>query len=160
MDKAHNIFISHFEKDDKYVQDLKNRLIASGKNVKNFSVDSTKHKDGRTPSDQVIMRLLNIRIKACSTFICLLGPDTHSRPWVNYEIRKAYKEGKKVIGVYTHGNKDKVELPEPMKKYGTSTLGWNSLDKLGDIISGKTTTFEDQDGKPAKGYFSIERVKC
>lgn len=160
MSKLNNIFISHFGKDDKYVQDLKSRLIKNECNVRNFSIDSSKHKDGRRPSDAVVTRLLNIRIKSCSTFICLLGPDTHTRPWVNYEIRKAYKEGKKVIGIYTHGNKDKVELPEPMKRYGTSTIGWNSLDKLSDIISGKVSVFEDQDGNEASNYYTIERVKC
>ncbi len=71
--KSYNIFISHYEKDDRHVQSLKDRLTKAGKEVRNFSVDSTKHKDGRRPSDKVIARLLNIRIKACSTFICLIG---------------------------------------------------------------------------------------
>ncbi|MDR6735416.1 TIR domain-containing protein [Sphingobacterium sp. 2149] len=156
--KTRNIFISHYEKDGKHVQSLKNRLLKSGQEVRNFSVDSTKHKDGRRPSDRVIARLLNIRIKACSTFICLIGPDTHSRPWVNYEIRKAFQEGKRVIGIYTHGNKESVVLPEPMKKYSSSILGWNSLDKLIDVIEGKKSIFENQDGSNTEPYYKIERV--
>lgn len=158
--KTHNIFISHYEKDDKYVQNLKTRLTSSGKIVRNFSVDSSKHKDGRRPTDNVIARLLNIRIKACSTFICLIGPDTHKRPWVNYEIRKAFQEGKKVVGIYTHGNKESAILPELMKRYGASVLGWNSIDKLGDIIAGKSSSFENQDGTTANAYHQIERVSC
>src|SRR5690606_2417372 len=153
--KSYNIFISHYEKDDRYVQSLKNRLIESGKEVRNFSVDSTKHKDGRRPSDKVIARLLSMRIKACSTFICLIGQDTHTRPWVNFEIRKAYQEGKKVIGIYTHGNKESAILPEPMKKYGSSVLGWNSLDKLSDVIEGKKSIFENQDGTKVSAYYKI-----
>ena len=156
--KPYNIFISHYAKDDKHVQSLKDRLNNSGTIVRNFSVDSTKHKDGRRPSDRVITRLLNIRIKACSTFICLIGPDTHTRKWVNYEIRKAFQEGKRVIGIYTHGNKDSAILPEPMKKYGASVLGWNSLDKLGDVIEGKKSIFENQDGTTATPYYKIERI--
>jgi len=160
MAGSKNIFISHFNKDDAQVQQLKTRLNGSGCTVRNFSIDSSKHKDGRKPSDAVVQRLLDIRIKSCSTFICLLGPDTHSRPWVNYEIRKAYQEGKQVVGVYTHGNKDGVILPEPMRRYGTSTIGWNSLDKLSDIINGKLTVFENQAGKSASPAYSIERIKC
>lgn len=40
--KKHNIFISHYFKDDDKVQGLKKRLIDSGYDVRNYSVDSTK----------------------------------------------------------------------------------------------------------------------
>lgn len=159
MSKNYNIFISHYYADDQHVQSLKAKLKDKGYDVKNYSVDSTKHKDGRTPSDAVIKRYLDIRIKASSTVICLLGPDTHTRPWVNYEIRKAYLEGKKIIGLYTHGNTDNVQLPEAFKKYGTSTLGANSIEKLGEIISGKNT-FENASGNTAKPLYKTERINC
>lgn len=160
MNKQKNIFISHYEKDDIHVQSLKKRLISQGYDVKNFSVDSTKHKDGRRPTDSVIKRLLDIRIKTASTFICLIGPDTHTRKWVNYEVRKAYLEGKKIIGIYTHGNKNNVELPEAFKKYGNSTLGWNSIEKLGNIISGENIPFEKPDGSKADKLYDSKRIKC
>jgi len=160
MESSKNIFISHYHKDDSHVQSLKSRLNDSGCNVRNFSIDSSKHKDGRKPSDAVVKRLLNIRIKSCSTFICLLGPDTHTRKWVNYEIRKAHLEGKQIIGVYSHGNKDKVQLPDAFKRYGNSTIGWNSLDKLSEIINGKNNKFENQQGETSPPIYSIERVPC
>ncbi|MBE0392485.1 TIR domain-containing protein [Flavobacterium sp. PL002] len=160
MNNKKNIFISHYGKDDAHVQSLKKRLNDQGYSVRNFSVDSTNHKDGRRPTDAVIKRLLDIRIKSSSTFICLLGSDTHTRKWVNYEIRKAFLEGKKIIGIYTHGNKDKVELPEAFKKYGTSTLGWNSIDAIGEIISGKKSNFEKPDGSKANNMYQIVRIKC
>lgn len=153
-----NIFISHYFKDDDKVQDIKRRLIERNYDVRNFSVDSTKHKDGRTPSKEVIQRYLKMRIKASSTFVCLIGSDTHTRPWVDFEIQEAINQGKKIIGVYTHGNKDKVEIPEPLKKYGASIIGWNSIDKLGDIIAGKETVFENPDSSPSGDYYAIQRV--
>ena len=66
-----------------------------------FSVDSTNHKDGRKPSDAVVERLLRMRIRWSSTFICLIGPKTHTREWVNDEIKWAHEQGKKIVGVYT-----------------------------------------------------------
>lgn len=68
------------------------------------------------------------------TFIVLIGEHTHERPWVNYEIRSAYMQGKKIIGVYMHGCKDSVELPEAFKRYGGPIIGWNTTDKLADMI--------------------------
>ncbi|MNU46041.1 hypothetical protein D3C71_348950 [compost metagenome] len=160
MADHHNIFISHYGKDDAHVQSLKSRLKGEGYNVRNFSIDSTKHKDGRKPSDAVIQRLLDIRIKNSGTFICLIGPDTHSRKWVNYEIRKAHQEGKRIVGIYTHGNKESAQLPEAFKKYGGPAIGWNSVDKLGEIISGKNVPYENAGGGVAAPIYSVKRIAC
>jgi len=156
MGKKHNIFISHYFKDDDKVQSLKQRLIASGYDVRNYSVDSTKHKDGRTPSKKVIKRYLEARIAASSTFICVIGEKTHTRPWVDFEIKQAIEQGKKVIGIYNHGDKDKVEIPEALKENNVNIIGWNSVDKIGDLI-------EEQNGNynnPGRPPIPIQRVKC
>lgn len=160
MADKHNIFISHYAKDDPHVQSLKDRLGNQGYNIRNFSVDSTNHKDGRRPSDAVIKRLLDMRIKWSSTFICLIGPKTHTRDWVNYEIRQAYLQGKRIVGIYTHGSKDSAELPEAYKRYGTPPIGWNSIDKLGDIISGKNYPAENPDSTPSNPIVPVKRIKC
>jgi len=160
MSNHQNIFISHFGEDDAHVQTLKKRLKDGGYNVRNFSIDSTKHKDGRKPSDALVKRLLDIRIKNSSTLICLIGPETHSRKWVNYEIRKAHLEGKRIVGIYTHGSKNSVELPEAFKRYGSPPIGWNSIDKLGEIIEGKNFPAENPDGTTANPIHHRTSIKC
>ncbi len=159
MDKRNNIFISHHGKDDDKVQALKERLCSSGYNVHNFSVDSTKHKDGRKPTDAVIARFLRMQIRWSGTFVCLIGKDTYTRPWVNFEIRQAHLQGKRIIGVYAHGFKD-TELPEAFKRYGNNTFGWNSIDKIGDAIAGKPLPFENPDSTPSTPIYNVTRVKC
>lgn len=160
MDKTHNIFISHYGEDDDHVQGLKQRLSDQGYNVRNFSVDSTNHKDGRIPSKEVIERLLRMRIGWSSTLICLIGPETHTRPWVNYEIEQAHLQGKRIVGIYLHGCSNDVELPSAFELYGGTPLGWNSLEKLGDAIEGKSMPAENPDGSSRSPIFPIERVKC
>lgn len=156
MGKKHNIFISHYYKDDDKVQSLKKRLIDSGYDVRNYSVDSTKHKDGRTPSKAVIERYLKARIAASSTFVCAIGDKTHTRPWVDFEIKEAIKQGKKIIGIYNHGDKDKVEIPEALRENNVNIIGWNSVDKIGDLIE------ENNDNSPNSNSpnYTIQRVKC
>lgn len=158
--KRHNVFISHHGKDDAQVQNLKKRLAEKGYKVCNYSVDSTKHKDGRRPSDAVIQRYLRRQITWAGTLICLIGKETHSRPWVNYEIRKAYLQGKKIVGIFSHGNNNAVELPEAFKKYGGPTMGWNSLDKLGSIMAGKEFPVENPDGTPRAPIYTLAKVQC
>ena len=102
MADSHNIFISHKGEDDKQVHQLKARLKAQGYDVRNFSVDSTNHKDGRRPSDEVIARLLRMRVSWSSTLICLIGKDTHKSKYVNDEIKYAHDQGKRIVGIYTH----------------------------------------------------------
>lgn len=159
-DKNYNVFISHFGKDDRNVQKLKQRFIDKGYNVRNSSIDSTKHKGGKKPSDGVVRRLLRRHISWSGTFICLIGEKTHTRPWVNYEIRQAYLQGKKILGIYKHGCNNSVDLPEAFKKYGDACLGWNSIDKLGDLMDGKNSPFENPDGTLKSPTFTISRVKC
>lgn len=151
-----NIFISHYYKDDSKVQDLKRRLNSAGYSVRNFSVDSTKHKDGRTPSKKVIERYLRIRITLSKTFICVIGDKTHTRPWVDFEIKEAIRQGKKIIGIYNYGDKDKVEIPEALKRHGVDIIGWNSIDKLGSIIESDGNDIST----PSEFNFNIDRVKC
>lgn len=159
MDKTHNIFISHHGKDDEHVQRLKERLKGQGYNIRNSSIDSTKHRDVR-PSDAVIARLLRKGISWAGTFICLIGEETHKRPWVNYEIKQAHLQGKKIVGVYMHGCKDSVELPEAFKRYGGAALGWNSLDKLGAAMAGENLPSENPSGTSREPIYNIVRINC
>lgn len=160
MADQHNIFISHYGKDDKHVQSLKSRLKGQGYDVRNFSVDSTNHKDGRKPSDATVERLLRMRIRWSKTFICLIGPKTHTREWVNDEIKWAHEQGKKIIGIYMHGYKETAELPQNLKLYSSSIIGWNSIDKLGDFIEGNSSTFENPDGSTYSSGFTRPDIKC
>jgi hypothetical protein len=101
-----------------------------------------------------------MRIRWSRTFICLIGPKTHTREWVNDEIKWAHEQGKKIIGIYMHGYKDKVEIPENLKTYTSSLIGWNSIDKLGEFIEGETSAFENPDGSNFYSGFSRPKIVC
>lgn len=160
MSNTHNVFISHLGEDDRHLQRLKERLKSNGCTVRNSSIDSTKHTNAPIPSDRVVGERLRNGISWAKTFICIIGPDTHQSPWVNYEIRQAHLQGKQIIGIYTHGSSNAVELPEAYKKYGSSPIGWNSLDKLNDILNGKVVPPENPDGTPSGPIYNIVRIKC
>ena len=55
---------------------------------------------------------------------------------------------------------DNVELPEAYKRYGGSPMGWNSLDKLENIINGEVLPPEAPDGTPAGPIANIIHIKC
>jgi hypothetical protein len=160
MPEHQNIFISHYGKDDYHVQALKARLKDLNYSVRNFSVDSTKHRDGRRPTDAVIQRLLRMRIKWASTFICLIGPKTHTRQWVDFEIAEAHSQNKRIVGLYTHGSSETAEIPERLKSCASNIIGWNSIDKLGEIIEGSNYPVEDAEGKISEPINPRTTIKC
>ncbi|RYD57623.1 MAG: TIR domain-containing protein [Sphingobacteriales bacterium] len=156
MEKACNVFISHHHADDEHIGKMKDLLAAKGYQLKNSSIDSSK--PNRIISDEAIKRLLRLRISWAGTFICLIGPDTHNRPWVDWEIDEAFKKGKRIIGVFAHGAKDS-DVPENFKLYGNALVGWNS-DKIIDAIEGRLNNSENSDGSPKERSWDVEREIC
>lgn len=154
-----NIFISHYGEDEKQLDSLKLRLKEHGCEVRNSSVEKKKYRPYKV-TNATIARYLRICIKWAKTFIVMIGEHTHERPWVNYEIRSAARQDKTIIGVFEHGCKDNVDLPEAFKRYGTTTLGWNSVDKLIDVIEGKTVVPETPNGNVATPIHNIIRIIC
>lgn len=166
MPDLHNVFISHYSGDVNRLRDLKTRLRAAGCNVRNSSAEEDNEgglvRNGRRVADATIAKYLRARINWASTVIVIIGEHTHERPWVNYEIKKAAQMGKQIVGIYDYGCRDKVELPGAFKEYGGSTLGWNSTDKLIDVIEGKLCMNEEPDGKPVTGptSYPMKHIIC
>lgn len=159
MADIHNVFISHYGHDEASLDTLRNRLKELGCTVRNSSIERKDYRDKRV-SDATIAKELRAGIKWAGTFIVLIGEHTHERPWVNYEIRNAYLQGKNIVGIFKNGCKDNVELPEAFKRYGGPTLGWKSLDKLKNIMNGRCPTPETPNGTPRTPIYNIIHIKC
>ncbi|RHD71381.1 TIR domain-containing protein, partial [Phocaeicola vulgatus] len=92
-EKKHNIFISHYGEDERQLDSLKQRLRDHGCDIRNSSVEKKKYRPYKV-TDATIARYLRICIRWAKTFIVMIGEHTHKRPWVNYEIRNAARQGK------------------------------------------------------------------
>jgi hypothetical protein len=152
-----NVFISHYGNDDEHVQNFKSKLSERDYCIKNSSIDSTK--PNRIVSEEAIRRLLRLRIQWAGTFICLIGPETHTRPWVNWEIDQAHKKGKKIIGVFIHGAKEDAILPDNLNKYGHGLTGWN-FEKIIDALEGKDIGWCNPNNIPRLPVHSLKREGC
>ena len=155
----HNVFISHYGEDEEHLDSLKDRLRAKGYDVRNSSIEKKNYRKDSV-SDATIANEIRSHITWAKTFIVMLGEHTHERPWVNYEIRYAARQGKTIVGIYEYGCKDNIELPEAYKRYGGSPLGWNSLDKLEGIMNGDVTAPEAPTSVPAGPIYNIIRITC
>lgn len=156
MDKLNNVFISHYGKDDEHVQNLKDLLKKSNRTLRNSSVDSTKTNDAK--NEQYIKSFLSEGIKWAGTTIVLIGPDTHKRWWVDWEIEKSFKEGNRIVGVFIHGASDS-DVPKNFEKYGDALVGWNT-DSIIGAIDGSINNWETPTGEQRDSHWNSNRETC
>src|ERR1035441_3261317 len=128
--KGRHVFISHHHADDAEVDKLTELLTRSGHDIRNSSIRAKPANQARLyrgqVNDETIRRLLRMKISWASTIVVLIGKDTHKRPWVDWEIEQANKQGKRIVGVYVRGGTD-ADLPPALEKYASSRIvGWNA----------------------------------
>ena len=141
MDKTKNVFVSHYNKDEENIGNLKKLLSGKGYSLKNSSIDSTK--PNRATNPEYIKRLLRMRINWAGTFVCLIGPNTHKREWVNWEIEQANKKGKRIVGVFINGANDS-DVPANFEKFGDALVSWRS-EKIIGAINGNVNNWMHSD---------------
>lgn len=102
-------------------------------------------------SELAIKRWINSQLKMRSCLIVLIGETTFTRPWVNYEIQKAYELGKGIVGVYVHKLKDSDGY---QSKKGLNPLDFNYTDD-GEPLSKYVETFNSLYSKSINVYNDI-----
>ena len=147
--KRRHLFISHFHKDDGEVTKLTELLNRHGFDIRNSSIrvkpENQKRLDENRVSDETIKRLLKMKISWAGTVVVLIGKETHTRPWVNWEIQKAKEQGKRIVGVYVQGGSE-ADIPEKLKTYGDAIVKWNAEGIMAAIDG--DNQFENPDGSP------------
>ncbi|WP_412125862.1 TIR domain-containing protein [Vibrio cyclitrophicus] len=143
-----NVFVSHHHKDDVSVDGIARITAAKGYQLRNSSVrmkpENQRRVEEKKVSDRTIARLLRMKMRWASQVIVVIGTETHTRPWVNWEIKAAHQLGKPIIGVYENGLKDDVKLPENLEKYATSIVGWRG-ESIVNALEGNAS-FQKPDG--------------
>lgn len=161
-EKEKNVFISHHHKDDAEVTKLTSLLKRSGVNVRNSSIRAKPSNQARLDrgevKDETIRRLLRMRISWAGSVIVLIGKNTHSRQWVNWEIEQANKQGKRIIGVYARGGTE-ADIPPSFEEYGSKLVAWNA-DSIIDAIEGTDSPFQSSDGAPRSPVHTPATSTC
>ena len=133
-DKIRNVFVSHIHEDDAGLAKLKTLLGENGMTVRDYSI--TSDKPNRAKSEGYIKsEILAPRIRQCSALVVYISPETKGSHYVDWEIEYAHREGKRIVGVWAHGEKG-CEVPEALDRYADAVVGWTG-NSIIDAISGK-----------------------
>lgn len=157
-----HVFISHHHADDAQVDGLTALLRRKGHEIRNSSIrakpaNQRRLDEGRV-GERTLKRLLRMKMAWASTVVVLIGKETHSRPWVEWEINKAKELGKRIVGVFERGGTEN-DIPAAFNKYGDALVGWNSS-KVVDAIEGKCDPFQSPDGREREPASNPPRGGC
>lgn len=133
MEQAKNIFVSHYHADADKIKSLKEILAKHGMIMRDSSIYENKNPNN-AHNEEYIKSFIRPQIDWAGTMIVLIGTRTSQSDYVNWEIKHAASNGKRIIGVYLYGKKDE-NIPEALKQYGDALCGWNG-EKIIECING------------------------
>jgi hypothetical protein len=118
MAKRQVFYSFHFDNDVMRVQQVRN----IGAIEDNKPVAANDWKKIRKSGDEAIKKWISDNMDYRSCVVVLVGEDTANRPWVKYEIKKAWKDEKGLVGIYIHNLKD--------PRNGKSSKGTNPFEQF------------------------------
>ncbi|MGB8409273.1 MAG: TIR domain-containing protein [Gallionella sp.] len=131
-------FSFHYRNDVWRANQVRNSWVTQGKEAAGF-VDSADFEKIEKEGDAAIKKWIDSQLIGTSVTVVLIGSDTNSRPYVQYELQKSYAKGNGIIGVHIHKLKDQNK--------NTSTKGDTTFGELG----------KDSQGNPVY-FFQIAKV--
>lgn len=139
-----NIFYSfHFDNDVFRVQQVRQMGVIDG----NEPVAPNTWEQLKK-SDASVEKWIDDNMSGKSCVIVLIGMDTHKRPWVNYEIKKAWKDGKGLLGIHIHN----LKCPNN----GKCAKGANPFDAINFKRGDKVIVPKAYDPKSTDAYGDIK----
>lgn len=91
----------HFDNDVFRVQQVRNMGVID----ENAPVSPNDWEEVRRKGDASIQKWIDDNMAYRRCVVVLVGSQTASRPWVQYEIKKAYDSGKGLLGIFVHNLK-------------------------------------------------------
>ncbi|MBK7129071.1 MAG: TIR domain-containing protein [Crocinitomicaceae bacterium] len=132
MATKRKIFYSfHYQNDVFRVQQIRN----IGALEENEPVSANNWEEVKKGGDKAIEKWINDNMQNRTCVVVLVGEETAARPWVRYEIKKAWNEGKGVLGIYIHNLKCAKKIKENPFSSGKCNKGTNPFDSF--TVDGK-----------------------
>jgi hypothetical protein len=121
---ARSVYFSfHYQRDILRVQQVKQHYITKDSYTEAGYFDGSLEEKAKKEGDAVVKRLIDNGMAGSSVLCVLIGNETYTRRWVDYEILKAVENGMGVFGIRIH----QLKCPNQ----GADTPGANPFQYLG-----------------------------
>lgn len=109
----------HYDNDVFRVQQIRNMGVVDG----NEPVSANDWEQVKRKGDASVQKWIDDNLKYKRCVIVLIGSETANRPWVKYEIKRAWELNKGLFGIYIHNLKD--PRTGPCGKGSNPFSNWN-----------------------------------
>ena len=122
-------FSFHYKPDNWRAAEVRNMGVVEG----NPPASDNDWESITLGGDTAIRNWINSQMHGKSCSIVLIGSHTAGRRWIDYEVEKAWNEGKGLLGIYIHNLKDQFgnQSAKGKNPFGGFTIGG---EKLSDIV--------------------------
>jgi hypothetical protein len=104
---ARRVFFSfHYQNDVWRASIVRNSHIIDGTAAAGFQ-DASLWEEAKKKGDIAIQRMIDTALANTTVTAVLIGAETASREWVDYEIRKSIERGNGLLGIYIDQIKDR-----------------------------------------------------
>lgn len=101
---AHRTFFSfHYERDVQRASVVRNSSKLAS--ITPEWIEASIWESAKKTSPEAVKRLINGALKGTTVTAVLIGAETASRRWVNYEIERSIERGNGLLGIYIHNIK-------------------------------------------------------
>ena len=122
-------FSFHYERDAWRAGQVRNSWVTKDREAAGFW-DAAKWEEVKKKGKAAVEKWIDDQLNGTSVTVVLIGAETSTREYVDYEILQSHKKKNGMLGIYIHNIKDSDSK--------TDTKGRNPLEKW---------TFKDSDGR-------------
>lgn len=130
---ARRVFFSfHYQRDIWRVNVVRNSGVVEGSAAAGFQ-DASLWEETKKKGDAAIKKLIENGLVGTSVTVVLIGAETASRKYVNYEIEQSIARGNGLLGIYIHNIKDRNgntdypgAAPQLLIKNNAPCYNWDS----------------------------------
>lgn len=137
---ARRVFFSfHYEQDVWRASNVRNSHVVDGTSAAGFQ-DASLWEEAKKKGDEALKRLINAGLENTTVTVVLIGSETATRKWVDYEIQRSIERGNGLLGIYVDQIKDqngntslRGAVPKRLQDAKAPVYVWNR-EKFGDWV--------------------------
>ena len=142
-------FSFHYERDVWRAGQVRNSWVTQDDREAAGFWDAASWEEVKKKGDEAIKRWIDKQLTGTSVTVVLIGAETSTRPYVDYEITESHKKGNGLLGIYIHNLKDSnsktdTKGPNPFDK-------WTFRNGSNQVVTYPTYDWVSNDGRKNMG---------
>ena len=111
---ARRVFFSfHYERDRWRAEIVRNSWVTKPNREAAGFWDAAAWEEVKEKGEEAIKRWIDKQLEGTSVTAVLIGTETSTRKYVEYEIIQSYQKGNGLLGIFIHNIKDESQRTEP-----------------------------------------------